>query len=219
MTQDNSFSQLREAVAKAARTVADHGLVGGTSGNVSARQGDVVAVTATGVVLANTTAEEVTVVDMDGTLVAGDLAPTSELDLHLGVYRSATCGAVVHCHAPYATAAGCVLSELPVIHYEQIALGGSVRVAPFAVFGTAELAENVKQALKGRKAALMANHGAVAHGKDLEAAVSHALLLEWLCRLHATALSFGTPRALTVDEQVAVIEHAVKVSYGSTRKT
>lgn len=212
-------SELREAVAAAARKVAAEGLVAGTSGNVSARLGDRVAVTATGVVLAEATAETVTVVDMDGQVLEGAFAPTSETDLHLGVYRTATCGAVVHCHAPYATAAGCVLTELPVLHYEQIALGGSIRVAPFAVFGTPELAAHVARALKGRKAALMASHGAVAHGKDLAAAVQHALLLEWLCRLHATARAFGTPRELSVEEQVAVVEHAFRTGYGATRKS
>ena len=122
---------------------------------------DLVAVTATGVVLAECTPEDVTVVDRGGNVVEGDLAPTSELDLHLAVLASSGAGAVVHTHAPYATAVGCVRDDLPVLHYQQIRLGGEIRVAPYATFGTPELAASVVEALRDRSAALMANHGAV----------------------------------------------------------
>ena len=73
-----------------------------------------------------------TVVDLEGRVVAGDLEPTSELDLHLGVYRRHGAGAVVHTHAPMATALSCVLDELPCVHYQMLLLGGTVRVAPYA---------------------------------------------------------------------------------------
>ena len=74
-------------------------------------------------------------------VVDGELAPTSELDLHLGVYRRYDAGAVVHTHAPMATALSCVLDELPCVHYQMLLLGGTVPVAPYATFGTPELAE------------------------------------------------------------------------------
>src|SRR3954454_569093 len=121
----------REQVATAARRLAADGLVQGTSGNVSARAGDHVAVTPTGGVLAELEAEHVTVVDLDGRVVDGELAPTSEAGLHLGVYRRYDAGAVVHTHAPMATALSTVLDELPCVHYEMLALGGTVRVAPY----------------------------------------------------------------------------------------
>src|SRR5205085_3319046 len=107
----------REHVASACRRLAQEGLVIGTAGNVSARSGDHVAISATGAVLADATPEQVTVVDLDGAVAAGDLHPTSELDLHLGVYRRYDAGAVVHTHAPMATALACVLDELPCVHY------------------------------------------------------------------------------------------------------
>src|SRR5688572_14149613 len=114
----------REEVAAAARRLAADGLVAGTSGNVSARSGDRVAVTPTGGVLASLEAEDVTVVDLDGRRLDGRLAPTSELDLHLGVYRRYETGAVIHTHAPVATALSCVagLDELPCVHYEMLLL-------------------------------------------------------------------------------------------------
>jgi L-fuculose-phosphate aldolase len=210
--------EVREEVAQAARRLAAEGLLIGTAGNVSAREGDLVAVTGTGVVLADCSAEAVTVVSTDGRLVEGSLLPTSELDLHLGVYADSGAAAVVHTHAPYSTALACVLDELPVLHYQQLLLGGAVRVAPYATFGTPELAARVRDALVDRQAALLANHGSVAIGASLAQAVDHALLLEWLAQLHHRASALGTPRQLTEDQQAAVIEAAVRRSYGTTQE-
>ncbi|MDN4174619.1 class II aldolase/adducin family protein [Nocardioides sp. SOB77] len=212
---------LREAVAGAARRLAEAGLLVGTAGNVSLREGDRVAVTASGVVLGACTPDDVTVVDPGGAVLEGRLRPTSELDLHLGVYAAgdppAGPAAVVHTHAPWSTAVACVLDELPVLHYQQLLLGGPVRVAPYATFGTPELAAAVGAALEGRQAALMANHGSVAVGSTLDEAVERAELLEWLAALHHRASALGTPRALTEEQQAAVVEAAVRRRYGTTQ--
>ncbi|MER6800580.1 class II aldolase/adducin family protein, partial [Amycolatopsis mediterranei] len=173
---------------------------------------------ATGAVLGRITPAQITVVDLAGTVVAGELAPTSELELHLGIYRRSGAGAVVHTHSPQATAVSCALDELPCVHYQQLLLGGAVRVAPFAVFGSDELAEHVWTALEGKSAALLANHGAVVHGPTLQAAVDNALLLEWACELYRNAASIGTPRVLDTAQQAAVIEAALRRGYGSTRR-
>jgi len=218
VTGPAALREVREAVAQAARLLAAEGLLIGTAGNVSAREGDLVAVTGTGVVLAGCAAEDVTVVSIDGREVGGPLLPTSELDLHLGVYADTGAAAVVHTHAPYSTAVACVLDELPVLHYQQLLLGGAVRVAPYATFGTPELATRVRDALADRQAALMANHGSVALGASLAQAVDHALLLEWLAQLHHRASALGTPRQLTEDQQAAVIEAAVRRRYGTTQE-
>lgn len=209
---------VREQVAHAARTLAHQGLLVGTAGNVSARDGAVVAVTASGVVLAGCRVEDVTVVDLSGAVVDGDLVPTSEISLHLGVYAASAAGAVVHTHAPFSTAVACVLDELPVLHYQQLVLGGAVRVAPYATFGTPRLAAHVHAALEGRQAALMANHGSVAVGASLDQAVEHAVLLEWLATLHHRASALGTPRVLTDDEQEAVVLAALSRGYGTPQE-
>ncbi|MFC4503477.1 MULTISPECIES: class II aldolase/adducin family protein [Streptomyces] len=211
-----SLSQARTAVADACRRLGAEGLLIGTAGNVSLRVEDRVAITATGAVLAQLTPYQVTVVDLDGKIVDGTLQPTSELDLHLGVYRRYGTGAVVHTHAPLATAVGLVLDELPCIHYQLLALGGTVRVAPYATFGTPELAESVLTALDGRGAALMANHGAVTHATTLDKAVENALLLEWACGVYQHAAVMGRPRALDEQQQLAVIEAAIARDYGTT---
>jgi L-fuculose-phosphate aldolase len=210
---------VRAQVAAAARRLAAEGLLIGTAGNVSAVDADTddVAVTATGVVLADCRPQDVTVVDRSGVVVEGDLAPTSELELHLTVLAASGAGAVVHTHAPYATAVGCVHTSLPVLHYQQILLGGQIRVAPYATFGTPELAANVVDALRGRSAALMANHGAVTHGATLAKAVDNALLLEWCCRLFQDASQLGRPTALDDAQQAAVIEAAIAREYGAPR--
>jgi L-fuculose-phosphate aldolase len=210
---------LREHVAAAARRLAHEGLLIGTAGNVSARAGDTVAVTASGVMLAGCRTDDVTVVSLTGEVVAGELRPTSELSLHLGVYAdSPDTAAVVHTHAPWSTAVACVLDELPVLHYQQLLLGGAVRVAPYATFGTPELAAHVRAALVGRSAALMANHGSVAVGATLDAAVDNALLLEWLATLHHRAAALGSPRVLTQDEQDDVVRQVRSTSYGTPQE-
>jgi L-fuculose-phosphate aldolase len=190
---------LREQVAAASRELAAAGLVRASSGNVSAREGRRIAVTPSGGVLGELTADEVVIVDDGGAVVEGDGAPTSELALHLGALERFGAGAVVHMHAPVATALGLVLDELPCVHYEMLALGGAVRVAPYRTFGSPELAEEVLAALEGRSAALMANHGAITLGTDLAEAVERARLLEWACELYWRAAAIGRPRELDAD--------------------
>jgi L-fuculose-phosphate aldolase len=204
----------REQVAAASRRLAAEGLVPGTAGNVSARDGDRVAITPTGAQLANLTADTVSVVDLDGNLLDG-LRPTSELDLHLGVYRRYDAGAVVHTHAPMATAISCAVDdELPCVHYQMLLLGGAVRIAPYRTFGTRDLAEVVLDALEGRRAALMANHGAIAYADDIDAAMENMLLLEWACSVYWHAAALGKPKVLGKDELQAVAESFVQRRYG-----
>ncbi|HEV2814566.1 MAG TPA: class II aldolase/adducin family protein [Solirubrobacteraceae bacterium] len=208
----------REEVAAAARRLAAAGLVAGTSGNVSARSGDRIAVTPTGAVLAELEPGDVTVVDLAGERVAGRLAPTSELDLHLGVYGRYDARAVIHTHAPMATALSCVVDEVPCVHYEMLLLGGTVRVAPYATFGSPELAASVLDALEGRTAALMANHGAVTVGGDVAGAVRATELLEWACTVYWRARALGEPRVLDERQRQDVIDFAVRTRYGATRE-
>ena len=116
-----------------------------------------------------------------------------------------------------ATALSCVLDELPCLHYQLLLLGGPVRVAPYRTFGTPALAEVTLDALEGRAAALMANHGAIAHGHDLDAAVQQSLLLEWGCTLYWRAAAVGTPRTLDEQARADVVSAAVARGYGTTR--
>ena len=210
-------AQLRAEVALAARRLAAEGLLIGTAGNVSAVDEETghVAVTASGVTLADCRPDDVTVVDASGTVVEGQLEPTSELGLHLAVLATSGAQAVVHTHAPHATAVSCVRDSLPVIHYQQILLGGEIKVAPYATFGSQALADHVVEALRDKSAALMANHGAISLGATLANAIDNALLLEWCCRLFRDASVLGQPRTLDEAQQAQVIDAAIARRYGA----
>jgi L-fuculose-phosphate aldolase len=208
----------REAVAAASRHLAQRGLVIGTAGNISARNGDLVAVTPTGADLGTVTAEMVTVIDLDGAIVDGDLAPTSEVPLHTGVYAATDALAITHAHAMASTALSCCFDELPPLHYSCLGLGGAPRTAAYATFGSPELAQNVIEALKGRNAAMMQNHGSVAYGATMTQAIERLELLEWLAELYWRSSSMGTPRVLTDKDFEAIIMAAISGGYGAVRK-
>jgi L-fuculose-phosphate aldolase len=191
-----------ELVATARRTVAD-GLVVGTSGNVSVRVGDTVLVTPTGVPYDRLRPEDAVGVDLEGRQVLGSLVPTSELPMHLAIHRATDARAVVHTHAAHATAVSALVPELPLIHYMAGALGGPVRVAPYATYGTPELAENMLQALTGRTACLLQNHGTIAYGASLSQAFDRTAQLEWMSRVWLLASSVpGLSPTLLSPEQV-----------------
>ncbi|MGW2211390.1 class II aldolase/adducin family protein [Streptomyces sp. NPDC001781] len=177
-----------ELVAAARRTVTD-GLVVGTSGNVSVRVGDTVLVTPSGVPYDRLTPADVTGVDLLGRQVLGSLVPTSELPMHLAVHRTTDARAIVHTHAVHATAVSTLVTELPAVHYMTGALGGPVRVAPYAPYGTPELAAHVLRALEGRSGCLLRNHGTLTYGDTLERAYDRTAQLEWMCRVWLTASS------------------------------
>ena len=200
-------------LVEAARALASAGLVVGTSGNVSVRDGERVLLSPKGVALGELTDADVAVVNLTGEVLGG--APTSELELHLAIYRAYAAGAIVHTHAPRATAVACAVDELPVVHYQLLAMGGAIRVAPFAAFGTAELASAVVDALDGRRAALLANHGAITYAATLAEAVDRAIALEWACGVYLDAGSIGTPRVLDEQQQADVRASALRHGYRS----
>ncbi|ASN23861.1 fuculose phosphate aldolase [Streptomyces pluripotens] len=203
-------------VETARRTVAD-GLVVGTSGNVSARVGDLVLVTPSGVPYDRLTPDDITGVDLAGRQVLGSLVPTSELPMHLAIYRTTDAHAVVHTHAVHATAVSTLVPELPLVHYMAAALGGPVRVAPYAPYGTDELAGNMLRALDGRSGCLLQNHGAITYGATLDQAYDRTAQLEWMCRLWLTASSLpGLTPSLLTRAQLTEVGERLK-GYGQQR--
>ncbi|MEW1626650.1 class II aldolase/adducin family protein [Streptomyces sp. NPDC089173] len=203
----------RDVVATARRSAAD-GLVVGTSGNVSARVGDLVLVTPTGVPYDRLGAEDAVGVDLDGRQVLGQLRPTSELPLHLAVYTETDAAAVVHTHAVHATAVSTLVTEVPLVHYAAAILGGPVRTAPYARYGTPELADAMLTALRGRTGCLLANHGTVTYGPTLGQAYERTAQLEWLCRLWLTASALpGRTPSLLSGAQLDEVTEALK-GYG-----
>jgi L-fuculose-phosphate aldolase len=189
------------------RQVADHcrkmradGLVVGTSGNVSVRSGELIAVSPSGLDYDELTPELVGVHRRDGSPVDAPLRPTTEMPMHLAVYDRTDARAIVHTHSTSATVLSTLVDEVPPIHYLIAMFGGPVRVAPYATYGTDELAAGMIEALQGRTACLLGNHGAVTYGPTLAGAYSQAVYLEWICELYLRASAGGEPRLLPPEE-------------------
>ena len=193
----------RRLVVEYAKRLRPDGLVVLTAGNLSVRSGGLVAITPASFDYDDLTPELISVIHMNGGSAEPGLPPSSEVPMHLAVYDAAPdAGAVVHTHAPFASALSTVVDELPALHYLIAELGGSVRVAPYATYGSEELAGNVARALEGRTAALLGNHGTIAYGDTLEQAYARTVLLEWLSALYLRSRTLGEPRLLE-DEEIA----------------
>ena len=203
----------RRDVVETCLFMQNNGLIVGTAGNVSIRVDDKVAISPSGVPYETMTAEDVVVFSMDGERVDGILEPSSELPLHLSVYRETAAKAITHNHAPASTALGLVVDEIPPSHYYSAMLGGIIRVAPYAEFGTDELARNVTDALKGRSGALMKNHGAITIGPTVKKAAGLLPILEYVCEIHLRAMATSAPIALLSPEQMADAKAAI-ADYG-----
>jgi L-fuculose-phosphate aldolase len=205
-----------ELVALARRASAE-GLSSGTSGNLSVRVDDSVLITPSSLDPDETETDDICVVDLSGVQVMGARRPSSEVPMHLAVYRTTSATAVVHTHSPFATALSVTIDELPAVHYNIAGLGGPVRVAPYATFGSDELAANIATALDGRVAAILQNHGTIAVGRTLRQAFDRAVLLEWLCALYWRALQVGSPRILSDADLDAVRAQSQRLRYGTGR--
>ena len=203
----------RRDVVETCLFMQSNGLIVGTAGNVSIRVDDKIAISPSGVPYETMTAEDVVVFSMDGERVDGILEPSSELPLHLSVYRETAAKAITHNHAPASTALGLVVDEIPPSHYYSAMLGGIIRVAPYAEFGTDELARNVTDALKDRSGALMKNHGAITVGPTVKKAAGLLPILEYVCEIHLRAMATGAPIALLSPEQMADAKAAI-ADYG-----
>ena len=206
----------RQLIADYGRRMTSDRLVVGTSGNLSIRVGDLVAVTPAGHAYDTLTPELVCVHRLDGSPVEGELAPTSELPFHQLIYQHTDAAAVVHTHSVAATVVSTVTEELPTIHYILAVMGGPIRVAPYATFGSQELAGNVVAAIEGRSGVLLANHGAITYGPTIEVAYDRALYLEWVAEvwLRAHSLPGFTPRILG-EPEMAEVHAKIQGSYST----
>jgi L-fuculose-phosphate aldolase len=191
------MTDTRTDLAAAARELDERGLTFAASGNLSLRVDDRVLITPRGAVFGEFTPEDAIEVALDGKRLAGERTPSSELPFHLALYRDLGAGAVVHTHSHHAVVLSTLLDEVPILHYAMADFGGPMRVAPYATFGSDDLATGVVAALKDRRGALMQNHGAVVVADTIAEAVRLATLLEWSCSVVHDALMCGTPRALS----------------------
>jgi L-fuculose-phosphate aldolase len=207
-----------QLVSFSARLLAD-GLAVGSAGNISARVGEAVAITPSGIGYDVLRPADVCVVGLDGGELDAPETPSSETPMHLGVYAATGAGAVVHTHSPEVIALSAARDELPAIHYAITGLGGPVRVAPYVRFGSGGLAQAAVTALAGRRAAILRNHGAITYGATVAEAYDRALLLEWLARVYRLACSYGTPRTLSEAELDEVTAETRRRRYGQSRRS
>ena len=200
-----NLSDLPALVAEFARRSVAAGLNQGTSGNVSARSRSGFLITPSGRDMTGLGTADVVPVAMDGAAPEG-LKPSSEWRFHRDIYAAfPEADAIVHAHSPFAVALACLRRDIPPFHYMVAMAGGpDIRCAPYATFGTQALSDAVLEALKDRRACLMANHGLVAWGRDLEGALALALEVEALCGQYLRCLQVGEPVLLN-DAQMAEV--------------
>jgi L-fuculose-phosphate aldolase len=205
---------LRQRMAQVMQAMDERGLNRGTSGNVSARCGQAMLVTPSGVPASRLTADQMVLIQPDGSTLAGALKPSSEWRMHQGLLdRRPDIGAVVHCHSRHATILACANRPIPAVHYMVAVSGGvSVPVAPYATFGSEDLAQAVVETLDGRYAALMANHGQIVVAPNLDFALAIAEEIEEQAAVYWGTLAIGGP-TLLADEEMNLILQRFK-SYG-----
>ncbi len=201
--------QARTALIAAARAMSARGLAQGTSGNLSLRTARGVLITPSAIPYDQLTPDMLPLMPLEGEYGAyeGDYRPSSEWRFHVDIYRAKPqVGAVVHHHAPYCTALAMARREIPACHYMIARFGGApLRLARYALFGTAELSANVLAALQGRTACLMENHGGIAVGRDVAAALAAATELEVLAQQYTLSLAAGGPVLLSDEEVQAAV--------------
>jgi L-ribulose-5-phosphate 4-epimerase len=209
--------ELRAEVARYARKLEASHLVRATQGNLSARdpESGLICLTPSGADYDLLAAEDIVVVDEEGTVVEGRWRPTVETPLHtLILRRRRDIHCVMHTHSPYATAFGVVYQPIPMILAESaLCLGGSVPVAPYQMSGTLEFAELIAEALGDGSAVIWGNHGAMVVGTSLARAYSTAHALEDSAQVYTIARQLGTPAPLP-DAEVAKLYAFWKTSYG-----
>jgi len=206
MTQELTLQEERTAVSDLGRQMLDQGLTTGTGGNISARNGDRVAISPSGMPYDEIEPEDVPIVDLNGEQLDGDRKPSSEFRMHTDVIRERDdVGGVVHTHSPYASTFASLGEPIPASHYLIAFIGNKIPVAPYETYGTAELAEVALEALgEEYNACLLEQHGVLAVGDSVEAAFEVALMVEYCARIHYQAVSIGEPN-IVPDEEIETL--------------
>jgi L-fuculose-phosphate aldolase len=197
--------QLRSALLQTSHRMVELGLNRGTAGNASVRCGDNILITPSAVPLEDMREQDLVLLAADGKVIRGG-KPSSEWFFHRDILAARSeIGAVLHMHSPYATTMACLRRNIPAVHYMVAMAGGSdIRCTPYSVFGEQELSDHALDALQGRMACLLGNHGMIALGKDLDEALYIANEVEFLCEIYWRTLQVGEPHLLTAQQMYEV---------------
>lgn len=199
----------RLELIKYGKKLVEAGLTKGTGGNLSVidREKGLIAITPSGIDFFEIAPEDIVIMDMEGNKVEGDKLPSSEWEMHLLPYQTRTdIDAVIHAHTMYSTVMGCLHWELPATHYMIAVAGPTVRCAEYATYGTHELAVNANEAMKDRKAVILANHGILAGANDLLNAFNIIEEIEYCSEVYLKAKSVGEPIVLPAEEMELMAE-------------
>ncbi len=213
---------LRADIVETTLKMSESGLVVGTSGNVSVRTPNgTVLITPSGLPYVEMKPEDVAVVDMEGNLVSGSLAPSVETPMHLGIYAARPeVESIVHTHARYSTVLACLGLEIPSVHYMLAELSdeGRVPIAEYAIYGSTELAENASDALgDSHRACLLRNHGTIAVGDSPEEAFKRTEILEEMAEIFYRTILAGGPTLLS-QSQITDTVDKMSAGYGRMKK-
>ncbi len=199
----------RELLVEYGKKLIDKNLTKGTSGNLSIfnREKELFAITPSGVDYYETSIEDIVIMNLNGNVVEGNKKPSSEYNLHRIFYVNRDdINAIVHAHTVYSTVLSCLKMSLPAVHYMIASAGKDVRCAEYATFGTEELAKNAYDAMRDRKAVLLANHGVLTAGKDIFEAFSILEDVEYVSELYIKAKNLGEPVIIDDKEMGKIIE-------------
>ena len=201
--------QEKELVVRYGKKLIDRRLTTGSGGNISVynREKNLVAISPSGLDYYETTPEDIVILDMDGNLVEGKHRPSSEAGMHLAFYKNrADVSGIVHTHSKFATAIACMGWELPAVHYLIGMAGHRVKCTGYATYGSDELAKKALETIGDSNAVLLANHGLIALGEDVDRAFSTAEHLEFVSEVYYLTKTLGTPNILSDEDMDEVMK-------------
>ena len=201
--------QEKEQVVRYGKKLIDRRLTTGSGGNISVynREKNLVAISPSGLDYYETTPEDIVILDIDGNLVEGKHRPSSEAGMHLAFYKNrADVSGIVHTHSKFATAIACMGWELPAVHYLIGMAGHRVKCTGYATYGSDELAKKALETIGDSNAVLLANHGLIALGEDVDRAFSTAEHLEFVSEVYYLTKTLGTPNILSDENMDEVMK-------------
>ena len=199
----------KEQVVRYGKKLIDRRLTTGSGGHISVynREKNLVAISPSGLDYYETTPEDIVILDMDGNLVEGKHRPSSEAGMHLAFYKNrADVSGIVHTHSKFATAIACMGWELPAVHYLIGMAGHRVKCTGYATYGSDELAKKALETIGDSNAVLLANHGLIALGEDVDRAFSTAEHLEFVSEVYYLTKTLGTPNILSDEDMDEVMK-------------
>ena len=199
----------KEQVVRYGKKLIDRRLTTGSGGNISVcnREKNLIAISPSGLDYYETTPKDIVILDMDGNLVEGKHRPSSEAGMHLAFYKNrADISGIVHTHSKFATAIACMGWELPAVHYLIGMAGHRVKCTGYATYGSDELAKKALETIGDSNAVLLANHGLIALGEDVDRAFSTAEHLEFVSEVYYLTKTLGTPNILSDEDMDEVMK-------------